>query len=95
MTGVCESILRNVVLMARRVTYQILDGPDGRFTVAATMKPDKTVFRTGFTTLAEAEDWVEDLRVIMAAVGAPVSLALPEHPSPLPVDVLLALVRKH
>ncbi len=80
--------------MTRRVTYQILDTPDGCFAVAATIEPDKTYFRTGFTTHDQAEEWIEGLRMIMAAIGAPLSLAFPEHPGAVPVDVLLALLRK-
>ncbi|KMO40092.1 hypothetical protein VQ02_08680 [Methylobacterium variabile] len=80
--------------MARRVTYQILDMPDGRFAVAATIEPDKTVFRNGFATQAEADAWVEGLRAIMAALGAPVSLAVREYPGSLPLDEVLAFLRK-
>ncbi len=79
--------------MTRRVSYQIFDTPDGCFAVAATIEPEKTYFRTGFTTYDQAEEWIEGLRTIMAAMGAPLSLAFPEHPGSLPVDVLLSLLR--
>jgi hypothetical protein len=80
--------------MARRVTYDILDAPDGRFTVIATIEPDKRFFRTELATHAEAQEWVEGLRDIMASLGAPVSLALPEQPGLLPVSAILSYLRK-
>lgn len=58
--------------MPRLVTYTISDREDGRFDVTATIEPDKVFRRDGFATLAEAEEWVEGLRVLMAALGAPV-----------------------
>ncbi|KMO41602.1 hypothetical protein VQ02_05365 [Methylobacterium variabile] len=79
--------------MARRVSYQIFDTPDGRFAVTVTIEPDKTMVRTGFATQAEAGAWVEGLRDIMTALGAPVSLAFPEYPSSLPLNDVLAFIR--
>ncbi|WP_132255868.1 hypothetical protein [Methylobacterium segetis] len=73
--------------MPRTVTYRITDRPDGRFDVAVTMEPArdagagsagaqaKTFLREGVATLAEAEAWVEGLRVLMGALGAPVARA--------------------
>ncbi|MEA1832738.1 hypothetical protein U8607_11655 [Methylobacterium durans] len=63
--------------MPRSVTYRITDTPDGRFDVAVTLEaserePARTFRRDGVATLGEAEAWVEGLRVLMAAVGAPV-----------------------
>ena len=58
--------------MPRTIAYRIHDEPDGRFTVVATMEPDRIYRRHGLRTLAEAEDWIEGLRVLMAACGAPV-----------------------
>ncbi len=58
--------------MPRIVAYRIHDEPDGRFTAVATMEPDRVYRRDGFATLADAEDWVEGLRMLMAACGAPV-----------------------
>ncbi len=58
--------------MPRLVSYTISDREDGRFDVIATIEPDKVFRRDGFATLAEAEDWVDGLRVLMAALGAPV-----------------------
>ena len=88
-----KSVPRYFASMPRHVSYQILDTPDGCFAVAATIEPDKRFFRTGFATHAEAEEWIEGLREIMAALGAPVSLAFPDHPSPVSMDELLSLVR--
>jgi hypothetical protein len=79
--------------MARRVTYQIFDMPDGRFSVTVTIEPNKTMVRTGFATQVEAEAWVEDLRAIMAALGAPVALAFPDYPGSLPLNEVLAFIR--
>ena len=76
------------------MTYQIFDMPDGRFAVTVTIEPDKTMVRSGFPTQAEADAWVEGLRDIMAALGAPVSLAHPEYPGSLPLNEVLAFVRK-
>jgi hypothetical protein len=85
---------RYVSKMARRVSYQIFDMPDGRFAVTVTIEPDKTMVRAGFAAQSEAEAWVEGLRDIMAALGAPVSLAVPEYPGSLPLDDVLAFLRK-
>ncbi|WP_244539302.1 hypothetical protein [Methylobacterium sp. 174MFSha1.1] len=59
-----------------------------------TIEPDKTMVRTGFASQAEADAWVEDLRVIMAALGAPVALAFPDYPGSLPLNEVLAFIRK-
>jgi hypothetical protein len=80
--------------MARRVTYQIFDMPDGRFSATVTVEPDTTMVRTGFATQAEADAWVEGLRDIMAALGAPVSLAFPDYPGTLPLNDVLAFIRR-
>lgn len=68
--------------------------PDGRFSVTVTIEPDKTMVRTGFASQAEADAWVEDLREIMAALGAPVALAFPDYPGSLPLNEVLAFIRK-
>ncbi|KMO31234.1 hypothetical protein VQ02_26590 [Methylobacterium variabile] len=80
--------------MARRVTYQIFDMPDGRFSATVTIEPGKTMVRIGFATQAEADAWVEGLRDIMAVLGAPVSLAFPEYPGSLPLNEVLTFIRK-
>lgn len=80
--------------MPRRVTYQIFDMPDGRFSVTVTLEPDTTMVRPGFTTQAEASAWVEGLRDIMAALGAPVSLAFPKYSGSLPLNEMLAFIRR-
>jgi hypothetical protein len=63
--------------MPRRVYYQISDRPDGRFDAIVTIEPDTVIRRDGFDALAEVEEWVEGLRVLMAALGAPVAQAEP------------------
>lgn len=68
--------------MPRRVYYRISDRPDGRFDAVVTIEPDTVVRRDGFESLAEVEEWIEGLRVLMAALGAPVSQA-DEAGSPL------------
>jgi hypothetical protein len=57
--------------MPRTVRYEILDQPDGLFAVIATMEPDRVYRRDDLATLAAAEDWIEGLRILMAACGAP------------------------
>ncbi|MEL6059833.1 hypothetical protein [Methylobacterium sp. DCY52] len=61
--------------MARRVFYRINDRPDGCFDAVVTVEPDTVVRRDGFASLAELEEWIEGLRVLMAALGAPVAQA--------------------
>ena len=72
--------------MARRVYYRISDRPDGCFDVVVTIEPDTVLGRDGFTSLAEVEDWIEGLRVLMAALGAPVAQTDPRE-APAEVDV--------
>ncbi|MCJ2094814.1 hypothetical protein MKK67_20265 [Methylobacterium sp. J-072] len=59
--------------MPRRVFYRISDRPDGLFDAITTIEPDTVIRRDGFGSLAEAEEWVDGLRVLMAALGAPVA----------------------
>lgn len=80
--------------MVKLYTPRIDDMPDGRFSVTVTIEPNKTMVRAGFATQAEAGAWVEGLRDIMAALGAPVSLAFPEYPGSLPLNDVLAFIRK-
>ena len=61
--------------MPRRVFYRISDRPDGLFDAVTTIEPDTVIRRDGFASLAEAEEWVEGLRILMAALGAPVARA--------------------
>jgi hypothetical protein len=58
--------------MARRVFCRIVDRPDGLFDVTATIEPDKIFRREGVASLAEAERWIDGLRALMTALGAPV-----------------------
>lgn len=73
--------------MPLTVTYEILDATDGRFSVVATMAPDRIYRRADVATLAEAEEWIEGLRVLMAACGAPVVRAVAEPPKTVPADL--------
>ncbi len=73
--------------MPRLVTYTISDRVDGRFDVTATIEPDKVFRRDGFATLAEAEEWVDGLRVLMAALGAPVAQEASAEPLAPPTPV--------
>jgi hypothetical protein len=59
--------------MARLVTCTTIDRPDGRFDVIATIEPICTYRQEGFLSLTEAEEWVEGLRMVMSAMGAPVA----------------------
>lgn len=59
--------------MTRRVFYKIEDRPDGQFDAVVTIEPSNVLRREGFASLAEAEEWVEGLRFVMAAIGAPVA----------------------
>ena len=63
--------------MPRRVYYRISDREDGRFDAVVTIEPDTVVRRDGFVSLGEVEEWIEGLRVLMAALGAPVAQADP------------------
>ncbi|MGH1570354.1 hypothetical protein ACRAWG_06405 [Methylobacterium sp. P31] len=45
------------------------------FDVVVTLESGKVFRRTGCISRAEVEAWIEGLRVLMAAVGAPLSLA--------------------
>lgn len=58
--------------MPRTVTCRIIDEADGRFSVVAELPPDRRYHRDGLSSLAEAEEWIEGLRVLMTACGAPV-----------------------
>jgi hypothetical protein len=56
--------------MAMAVIYSIIDRPDGRFDTIVILGALKQ--RVSFPTLAEAEEWIEGLRVLMAACGSSV-----------------------
>lgn len=72
--------------MVRRVFYRIDDRLDGQFDAVVTIEPAKVIRRDGFTSMAEAEEWINGLRFLMAALGAPVAhqdqLDLRTDPSP-------------
>ena len=57
--------------MARPVHYCIIDCPDGRFAVVASLSSVRPYWRGGFRTLAEADACIEELRWLMEACGAP------------------------
>ena len=57
--------------MAQRVTYSIIDQPDGCFGLVVLLGATSLYAREGLMTLAEAEEETECLRVLMAACGAP------------------------
>ena len=59
--------------MARRVTYRIVDCPDGRFAIVALSTSGTAYRRDGLLTLAEAEACVEELRTMLALCGAPLA----------------------
>ena len=52
-------------------------GPEGRFDAVVTIEPDTVIRRDGFDSLAELEEWIDGLRVLMAALGAPVAQGEP------------------
>ena len=58
--------------MAQRVTYSVVDRPDGRFDLLVLVGARALHARTGFMTLSEVEEEVEFLRDLMTACGAPV-----------------------
>ena len=58
--------------MVQRVTYSIIDQPDGRFDVVVVLGATSLYAREGMMTLAEAEEELDCLRALMAACGAPV-----------------------
>ena len=59
--------------MAQRVTYSIVDQPDGRFDLIVRLGSGSLFARTGFMTLAEAEEEVAFLKVLMTACSAPLA----------------------
>ena len=59
--------------MAKPVSYRIANRPNGRFDVIVVLHPRKVFRQVGLLTLAEAEEWVDGLRVLMAACGAPIA----------------------
>jgi hypothetical protein len=61
--------------MPQNVVYRIEDRSDGRFDVVVTLESGKVFKRSGCVTRAEVDAWIDGLRILMAAVGAPVSSA--------------------
>ncbi|MGT2479225.1 hypothetical protein ACU4GR_10680 (plasmid) [Methylobacterium oryzae CBMB20] len=63
------------VPMPQNVDYRIIDRPDGQFEVVVKLASGKIFRRSGCISRAEADTWIEGLRMLMAAIGAPVSIA--------------------
>lgn len=61
--------------MPQNVDYRIIDRPDGQFEVVVKLASGKIFRRSGCISRAEADTWIEGLRMLMAAIGAPVSIA--------------------
>jgi hypothetical protein len=59
--------------LAKPVSYRIADRLDGRFDVIVVLHPHKVFRRVGLLTRAEAEEWLDGLRLLMAACGAPLA----------------------
>ena len=68
--------------MVQRVTYSIVDRLDGRFDIVVVLGAKSLYAREGLMTLAEAEEELECLRVLMAACGAPVVQAIGSDDGP-------------
>ena len=58
--------------MAQRLTYTIVDQPDGRFDILVLLGSGSLYVRTGLMTLAEADEEIDLLRALMTPLGAPV-----------------------
>ncbi|GEP12736.1 hypothetical protein [Methylobacterium gnaphalii] len=63
--------------MLRRVSYRIIERPDGRFDVVVTSVGGATLSREALETREDVEDALDTLRALMAACGVVVS----EEPS--------------
>ncbi|WCS28416.1 hypothetical protein LOK46_31340 (plasmid) [Methylobacterium sp. NMS14P] len=61
--------------MPQNVEYWITDRPDGRFDVVVKLGSGKTFRRAGCVSRTEADTWIDGLRMLMVAIGAPVSAA--------------------
>ena len=56
--------------MTRRVSYRIIQRPNGNFDIAVTLAGGRTHYREGLTTRADVDSAVNILRDLMAACGA-------------------------
>ena len=61
--------------MPQNVVYWIEDRSDGCFDVIVTLESGRIFKRSGCISRAEADTWIDGLRILMAAIGAPVSSA--------------------
>lgn len=57
--------------MARSVSYQVVQRPDGQFDIAVTLAGGRTHFREGLASRADVDCALDLLRDLMAACGAP------------------------
>jgi hypothetical protein len=64
-------VFRVDAVMVQRVTYSIVDRPDGRFDLVVRLGFTSLYSREGLMTLSEVEEETEFLRSLMAACGAP------------------------
>jgi hypothetical protein len=58
--------------MARKVTYSVIDRPDGRFDLIAVLSSGALYVRRALMTRAEVDENLETLQALMAACGVPV-----------------------
>jgi hypothetical protein len=82
-------------IMARPVTYSIVDCPDGRFAVMAIAASGAVHLRGGLMTLADADMCVETLRVLMEACGAALVYCETCWPGPDHIRTTLAFHQRH
>ncbi|UYW28256.1 hypothetical protein OKC48_06985 [Methylorubrum extorquens] len=57
--------------MARSVSYQVVQRPDGHFDIAVTLAGGRTHYREGLATRADVDRALDLLRDLMASCGAP------------------------
>lgn len=57
--------------MARSVSYQVIQRPDGHFDIAVTVAGGRTQYREGLATRPDVDRALDLLRDLMAACGAP------------------------
>jgi len=57
--------------MARSVSYQVIQRPDGHFDIAVTLAGGRTHFHEGLATRVDVDFALDLLRDLMTACGAP------------------------
>lgn len=65
--------------MAQRVTFRIIDQPDGRFDLVVSLGGRSHYTLQGFLTLAEAEEEAAFVRTLMTACKAPTTRCRSSH----------------